>query len=511
MMSAEVDMGDDYWAIRRLRNELEEERAATASAMRAQQQSTDRRMAAATGEINARVGAIAARLDALIELSDLREEMRPYSAHAQLRQIAMGAALEGLRPTQPIPDVPGYWLAPATRALCSFLSGEPAADDQAFAIGLDSLRASTFLAASLVLVELTEPAAELFARIVNTIGPHVTGAQRILWLAAAQGRFSERGADLLMTRLQELTVVEEASIRLCQAASSPDPLRKDNSRTIPTDVEKLVADTEESARLLVRLGELWSNSTLPIARVDASATDQQIEVLVAKLIGEGAAEEAPMLQRAAELQRATGGPVGVRRRVLDTPLPESRSHLDVLFSDLLQTNDPACQRLAATVLTPAMHLAHQNRSAPPTDTVPASIDVISHGVAVVIDGAPVPDASLAKVDAAIDAKRPLDTQRRTIGLGVAAVGLVSALVALAVGPALIVVGVLASIAGAVLAIRAHQALVDQRAARMSAKSSARRELNTATDDLASIRQRHAVAVESLSRSRDAYAVVHPSA
>jgi hypothetical protein len=510
MMSAEVDMGDDYWAIRRLRSELEEEREATASAMRAQQQNTERRIAAAAGEINAQVGAVASRLDALIELGDLREQMRPFSAHAQLRHVALDAALEGRRPTQPIPDVAGYWLAPATRALCSFLSGESAADDQAFAIGLDSVRASTFLAASLLLVELTEPASELFSRIVNTIGPEVTGAQRILWMAAAQGRFSERGADLLIERLQELTVVEEASIRLCQSAASPSALRKDNSRTIPPEVEKLAADAEGSARLLARLDELWSTSNLPIARADASAMDQHLEVLVAQLIGEGATEEASMLQRAAELQRAAGGPVQVRRRVLDTPLPESRAHLDVLIGDLLQTDDAACQRFAAKVLTPAMRHGQHTHSAPPAGTVPASIEVNSHGVVVVIDGVTVPDASLVRVDSAIDAKYPVDPQRRTIGLGVAAVGLVSALIGLAVGPLLVVVGVLVAIAGAVVAIRGHETLTDQRSARANAKTSARRELNATTQELASIRQRHALAVESLAHARDTHAVVPPS-
>src|SRR5690606_10887135 len=111
---------------------------------------------------------------------------RQYARDVLARIPALGRIPSTTDPQVP-PDVPGYWLHPAIRALAAQLDGDPETEREAMneARRRDPVRTAQFFAAAAIL-QGTEVADDNLATMWPTT-PQVSQYQRSLWLAVANG------------------------------------------------------------------------------------------------------------------------------------------------------------------------------------------------------------------------------------------------------------------------------------------------------------------------------------
>lgn len=199
-------LGGGDWYDLRQRREIEGLGAAVSDAY-AQSSRLRSRLSEIEGNLTAKVDRIAAAFDAFVELSDIRAELMVYSKPAMVRHAVrelLGQLASGATVVPPdLPDVPGYWLVPATRALYAQLSDDDATAARHIeqATELDGPRTRYFLTAALRLAGPVDLSAVQLAGLLPHPGAPVTRSARAMWRATAAGAFGAPGSGVLVTAL----------------------------------------------------------------------------------------------------------------------------------------------------------------------------------------------------------------------------------------------------------------------------------------------------------------------
>lgn len=360
---------NDYWSDwaqnRRIREAEESIVALSASAARER-----RRL---TAELERQSGSLQQQLDALrrafiafVEYEDVRGELGQHADAAAVRRYArevVSATLMGGRPfgvAEP-PDVPGYWLLPAARAVL-LASDEPS---DGFAEQLaDAQRRDPRRAALLVtLVEAIRREPRHSPALLDTLLPRqaeVTRADRVLWQGVAELRLGDeprtRLVRALRARVEGLapeTVLEQLS---ADTDERGDPL--------PSEVAARRLDTLR--RWVTGARAAVTTTGTPTGTTTAATTDtaqpghrddpeDPLADCLQLLVDEGAPGESDILLRMRDARARMGGltPQVDQERRWDDPVGEV---VDLVFADLRE-GPPALRQVALAVLAPELERA----------------------------------------------------------------------------------------------------------------------------------------------------------
>ncbi|MBO0922474.1 hypothetical protein J1G42_16760 [Cellulomonas sp. zg-ZUI222] len=345
----------------------------TASALRSD-------LASLRGSIETRLTRLSEAFDAFVELSSLRDQLSLVAGPALVRQaararlVALGTPAGGDGPVLDVsgaPAAPGYWLADAVAALGP--DDEGAAQRAA---AIDLRRTATFLTVAGAACGRADLVARWAPDALGTLDATrpVTRAQRVLWLAAAEGRLGPAARTALVERLTAAVAdvpdatAEEAVAAWTEQLKGP-PYRGSSIAGAPE-----VAEVRRGADGLGRLQELMTPPPAAAgtdAAGDAPADDPGPDPLVTELvdvlralIDEGAEQESHLMARVAELEAVVTGQ--------EAPGPPWDAATDdllaLLRADALERRDPvgdvaraacapwvlrAADRLLATAEVPA--------------------------------------------------------------------------------------------------------------------------------------------------------------
>ncbi|MEH1128306.1 hypothetical protein [Micromonospora sp. CPCC 206061] len=385
----------DYRQQQALRN-LDDEVASLNSTISRQYQESSRlrsELSSLRGSVEERLTRLTRAFDAFVELSDLRMVLALFDPPALVRHRArtvIAASSEGAEAgAAAFDDVPGYWLAPATKALVALLRGESAGEHLALAEERDAGRTALLLAVATTVAGRADLGVEWLPRALGSLpaGARVSRAQRTLWMEAAAGTFGSAGRDVLAGRLTELVdglppershLVAEAWRRRVDGIPAVAPRS-------PSTLERLpdMAGSLASGIRLERLRELCAAGAShgEGARQEKS---QELTDVLRGLVDEGSAEEAPLLRRAAEL----------RAVIEDRPVPEAWNvplapPLELLEEDAFRADGSPLARIARTagarwLLLAGERLAAAAAADPPAQAT-ASVEHVS--VRIRVDGA----------------------------------------------------------------------------------------------------------------------------
>jgi hypothetical protein len=338
-------LGDGDWYDRRQRQQIEDLDAAISGAY-AQSSRLRSRLSAIEGSLSAKVDRIAAAFDAFVELSDIRAELMVYSKPAVVRHAVrelIGQLSAGSTVVPPdLPEVPGYWLVPATHALYAQLTDDDATAARHIeqATELDGPRTRYFLTAALRLAGPVDLSAVQLAALLPAPGAPVTRSARAMWRATAAGAFGAPGTALLVSALvsalgrpdaDPAPVVPEPRSGNDGEAARPDSARE-AARSGPAAEAAQTGSAGEAARS-GPAGEMARPDRLPawltaiggsgnsagsvasalagLAKRCTPAADEPTEAadpaeplreILAALIDEGHEPERPLLRRAEKLR-----------------------------------------------------------------------------------------------------------------------------------------------------------------------------------------------------------------
>ncbi|MFF5208066.1 hypothetical protein [Streptosporangium sp. NPDC000396] len=133
-----------------------------------------------------------------------KTELHRY-AEALLANLAADTACS--MPPSGLPDVPGYWLAPAVEALVLLMRGEDALEPLGRAAQLDGQRTALFLCLALAVSGQGDQIHASWLGIAFgelSLDRPVTHGQRALWLAAARGAYGPAGKIFVLRKLDAL-------------------------------------------------------------------------------------------------------------------------------------------------------------------------------------------------------------------------------------------------------------------------------------------------------------------
>jgi membrane protein implicated in regulation of membrane protease activity len=397
----------DYRQQQALRD-LDDEVASLSSTLSRQYQESSRlrsELGSLRGSVEERLTRLTRSFDAFVELSDLRMVLALFDPPALVRHRArtvIAASSEGAEAgAAAFDDVPGYWLAPATKALVALLRGESAGEHLALAEGRDAGRTALLLAVATAVAGRTDLSAEWLPRALGPLpaGAPVSRAQRTLWTEAAAGTFGSAGRDALAKRLAELVdglppershLVAEAWWRRVEGIQAFAPKLPSTLERVPDAAGALAAGVR-----LERLRELCETGASP------GESSQGLAGVLRAIVDEGSVEEVPLLRRAAEL----------RAVIEDRPVPEAwdapgASPLELLEEDAFRADGSPLARLARTagarwLQSAGERLAEAAAVDPPAQAT-ASIERVS--VRVAVDG--VDEADLAGALRTVETRYP---------------------------------------------------------------------------------------------------------
>jgi hypothetical protein len=525
---------------------LSEELAAQAAMARSRESALNRRLRSLEGDLSSRVEVLTRLVNALIELGEVREELALFTparrardaARALTRAVVTGEGdVSHLRRSPDLVDVHGYWLVPASLAVADVASGRLDADAAQEALLRDRRRAATFLVAVCTLVGQPALAAAWTASVLDapvvpgagwgsadggaagsdTVTPSggpaevlVTGAERALWVAAADGLLGGEGADVVRAGLaQRLALLDDAArarLRTVLLVEPPALPGNDSGWGTPTgapdQLETLRAWAGWSHAVVAGevvvpapagpAGDPVTTAGAPGAAVTAG--DALLRV-VTSLVDEGAPIERDLLQRAELLGERVGrtaeddgpawdAPVG---SVVDLVVADARSDAGgrvALVAPLLGDDLRAAVHARAAEIAAAPAPARSLRLAGRTVTVTPTDD----------------GAAPATTARAEHLARPVDGVSWGAVGGVGAVALLGVVLGIAVAPAWLVLGV-----GAALVAGWQWFTGDQRARAQRADAQARAE--QFDRDLAAARSAVAADDERARTRREAVATV----
>jgi hypothetical protein len=422
------------------------------------------------GSLESKVDRLTAAFEAFVELSDIRADLAVYADAGLVRHHVrrmLAAVSAGRAPEPPeYPDVPGYWLVPAGRALYARLNGEPtrAAKYTEAATELDADRTRYFLTAAARLagpVDLT--AVELAALLPAPDDEAADRAQRTVWLAAAAGAFGDAGRALvgstLGTNLGEPPPGEPAG---------PDDPWLDGvdrlARKSAADALHALRERCTEPTAPARPGEptapAWPGEPAGPAP-DDGATLGPLAELIGTLVDEGHEPERELLRRIEHLRGVVEqGTAPPAYRPWYEP---AGTVAELVRADIFGTPPvPGARRVAVRAAAAWLRDAAETLAERARAGIPDRATVRIRGREVTITAAGPDPATMAELRRQYtDTYRPSRT-RQYAGIAVTAAGAVLAVTGfLGPGPALGVLGIVALIVGVVVAIVGARAAAGQ--------------------------------------------------
>lgn len=516
--------GGDWYDLKQKRRieELESTQAASEHALRSRLRQADKQ----TSDLGTRLGQLEAAIVALVELEDTREGLNAHADDAATRRYAREVV--GLLPTMggrpgstapsPPPDVPGYWLHPAMRALAAEV--HPGTDDVeallAEARHRDAVQTDLCVVCLAGLAATPERAHDVLSRVVPG-SDNVTAAQRVVWGVVADGRFGERERRRLADTLA--SVIGAAPSVAVAGAGEVAEGSADGGAQIKAEVARLATGRSgspdsplEAAR---RLGTLraWvdaitedvgavpdgtdadtTNAALaaptgePLAEIPAP-TDDPLAELLAHLVTQGAPGESAILARMVQIRTALSD-VGVPT-ISGTPPPTDEaagSARQLLLADLADTSASSRvrRRLALAVVAPhvtalADDLHAAGHAEPPREAVVKLPTAGGLDVVVGPDG-PTTTSWAKQIDVDAIAPAPPSSARPTaIALGVVAV--IGFVLGLAVAPAWFALAAAAALAAGGLAVWFVKETADRTRELSAATAAAQRLIDNSANSL----------------------------
>ncbi|TDE97609.1 hypothetical protein EXU48_05385 [Occultella glacieicola] len=496
--------GGDWYDLeqRRRISDLEASHHASQSSMR-------RQMHRATTDLATRVNQLESALVAVVELEDTRERLTEHADAAATRRFAreVVAALPALGRADgagqvtavPPPDVPGYWLHPASRALAAEL--EPAvlqgsADPEALlaeARRRDTFQTNQTIVCLAAMTGRPERAHRLLPELYPA-GDQVTDDELVIWRAVATGRFGEDARAGLVDALRRVVQVD-------------GPLTAEIERLALGGRRDTGVPAVDAGVGLEKL-HAWVSSivTAPVTGTpgESKSADDALADQLALLITRGAPGEEGILRRMVQIRGAlaaigvSDGPAlpptpdhtavgSVRETVLGDldPRPSGpRWRFQMLGGDGREDvtpPDPEHRLVALRVVAPAVaQLA--DRLVEKARTPPAQTDRVRLGRGVEVTLTPTGPTSSTWQKQVVSTP-PLPAWRRptAIGLGVAAVLL--GLLSIQAGPGIIVIGAIAAIAAGVIFYRDRSETARSQAEAQSQRQRAERTIADAQERL----------------------------
>jgi|GEM_PF-3848543 len=269
----------------------------------AAQSSSVRRQAAmarkATDRVASEVARLEERLDALVELTDLRFQLLEHHETNRVRnELNRRLSLlsrGGVAPEHPLDDIPGYWLPPAANLLLATLrgEGERVAELLELARERDRYRADLFILSAGIGFEaadlsrmtpgslLSQPVHPDLVEPDISLETPIPTAWRRLWIDTAGGGLGSSARDQLEKRLAaavtDLEMAERLTRRVSHGGTSP-----------LTDLRRL---RERCQKVMA------SGGTAVSGPIDTESW----RGFLRELVNEGHAEEADIRRRTGEL------------------------------------------------------------------------------------------------------------------------------------------------------------------------------------------------------------------
>ncbi|BCJ33157.1 hypothetical protein Athai_06600 [Actinocatenispora thailandica] len=457
-------LGDGDWYDRRQRQQIEDLDAAISGAY-AQSSRLRSRLSAIEGNLSAKVNRIAAAFDAFVELSDIRAELMVYSKPAVVRHAVrelIGQLSAGATVVPPdLPEVPGYWLVPATRALYAQLTDDDATAARHIeqATELDGPRTRYFLTAALRLAGPVDLSAVQLAALLPAPGGPVTRSARAMWRATAAGAFGSPGTALLVSALVSALgrpdagtgpVVPEPRSGAQEDGPADPAGEAERPDRLPAWLTAIGGSGSSAGSVATALAGLAKRCTAPSEEPAGTDPAEPLREILAALIDEGHEPERPLLRRAEKLRSLVES--GLPRPEFE-PWDEPVGSVDELVRQDIFGSEPGplrapAVRAALPWLGRAADTLVAGVSAPPRAR---TARIRGREVTVTASGA---DATvLDQLRAERDASHRTSPTRLIAGLAVAGAGLVAGVIGIvAASTLLVVLGVLALLVGVGVAI-----------------------------------------------------------
>lgn len=387
---------------------LEDELASARAAHRRSAHQLRAQLSEVTGSLEQRIDRLSAAFDAFVELTDVRERLAVYDTAALVRLRAKQVIVGVGGGDAAVPDVPGYWLVPALRALHAWRAGRDAASLLAEAAAIDVQRAALFHA--LTCAQFGRGATvsgERLGTAFGSVGEDVTLAQRALWTLAADGHYGPAGQDVVQDRLSEPVAALPEDGREEQIAKWCTAVRLEaSSRTLPTEQQgrRLAAILEAGDRLEVLRG--WLAEVLAERPERTAEPDDTVRTALELLVDEGSPAEAALLARERELRRVIDGS---QERALTWDHPVGKP-VAMLTADVEDAEHPERAAMAIRACGPLVLAAAERLAAQAAEPVAGELKVRTRrgGVTVTRSG---PDQ--ATVDRSVAGLATYEMQRNS--------------------------------------------------------------------------------------------------
>ena len=226
MNNSEWFWASEYGRDRLLREELEEQAHALASASARQHRDTSKlrsELHNLQGSLEARLNALTNAFVAFVELDGIRKQLAAFPQHAEARRCAfqdLQVLLDGGVPPMR-PDVDGYWLPPAMSALRPDGSVDP--EQAALARQRDPHAAPVFLATAQAAFGAGEA---VVAELPKLLTPDGQGSwaewQLLLWGATLRGAFGPAALTTLTTTFRPLITSADDWLEWARAQAGAD-------------------------------------------------------------------------------------------------------------------------------------------------------------------------------------------------------------------------------------------------------------------------------------------------
>lgn len=527
-------LGDDSWggrmsdraqndAIRGLRSQLDTQRHRLNSELRHLR-----------GTLEQRIDRMAASFDAFVELSDVREQLVPFTGAAMARRRVL-LMLDGRVPDELHLDASAaegdYWLLPAAHGLHALLRDDLRGAQRNFskAADLDPLRAGVFTLLSAA-ERAPDTAPALADWILSAVLPeppeHAAAHEWALILLAAEGRLGDGARQTVLAGCAELLLESPADTAVPSellefgkdgaAERRPAPLSA-LSGTGPVKEALAAADRLAALRRTVEAAAADPSGAAGPEGSDgsdsgdgpASPALDGAGPLLRRLVEEGSPEEAPLLYRAAQLRAVVESRGGASDDVeLETWKDPKGRTLDLLPASAFSPGaDPQVRRFALEVFAPLVLREARSRAQTALAPLPDRSAVRVNGVEVAVGtGGADTAGTRAAQERARDAAADQNGSTHTVGAGVAgAIAVLSALFGLVMQQTgLLVTAVIALAAAGVLVLMGKEARKNLDAERTARTASAEKKLEAAVQSWARYRA-DAEQVQAQAR-RDADAV-----
>lgn len=490
-----ADSWQDYQQQRAIRA-LDSELTTLGSSLAAQRRESGllrSQLAKLQGTLEERVNRLTRAFDAFVELSDLRMTLALFDPPALIRHRTRQILAD---PTSAsalgdFADVPGYWLGPALRA---HIGADATALSEALA--RDPVRSALFL--TIAPVVTGGGGTGLLAQALGSLPADqpLTHAQRVLWIAAAEGTFGDAGRTLLEARLAEFVTGLPPEREAAMAEAWAERVARLSAPGLsslggPTSMGGLATDLGANTTLsaAARLRALRTLCEAPPGDEPAPPTLALGEVL-RSLVDEGSVEEAAVIRRVAELRAVIENRSEPDGLTWDAP---AGSAADLLSSDAFDSGTGVRGELARAagarwILAAAEGLADQAAADPPEE---ARITVSR--VTVRVRANSENTNALAEVRAEVERRYPEPAGLPVPTIALAAVGVLLCLAVFAWPNGLAILAVLVGIGLLVTAgvrwQRARRAEAERKATREAELQHAQRQIEKAAEGLSALRAR----------------------